>query len=283
MMFILLVAAILMVRFYPHGAHQLLQDGLSGWHRTLERRLPAERFGRAKLYLLVASPVLILLIVLGLLKGLGWIWAIYLVSFLVLLASFGVSGLKDSVAVYVDDLRRDDVQAAYHAAAALNEKNQESEAQSWVQLHEETLEQVANRFYECYFPVIFWFVILGAPGALLYRAVLIFEGLSEPADRIRAQRLQTILDWLPARIFGLSLAVVGNFRPVMNLLSASVFDYSIATARLVTRCTRAAILDSSSPVADGPGQEIFELEELPRLIDRALVTWIAAVGLLAVF
>lgn len=283
MMFILLVAAILLVRFYPHAGLQFVQDGLTCWHRALDKRLPAERFDRWKLYLQVASPVLVLLIVLGLLKGFGWVWGIYLASFLVLLGSFGVSGLKGSVAVYVDDLKRNDVQAAYHDAAALSRQNQESEAQSWTQLHDETLEVVANRFYECYFPVIFWFVILGAPGALLYRAVVVFEGLADVSDRPRLQRIQGVLDWLPCRVFGISLAVVGNFRPVMNQLSATALDYRISTAKLITRYIRAAIIDGNTPVADVPGQEVFELEELPRLIDRALVTWIAAVGLLAVF
>jgi membrane protein required for beta-lactamase induction len=72
----------------------------------------------------------------------------------------------------------------------------------------------------CYriFSVLFWFILLGPLGALLYRlSRALLTGAAakiDPDEEFRdgVQQLLGILDWLPARITAASYALAGNFQ-----------------------------------------------------------------------
>jgi AmpE protein len=77
-----------------------------------------------------------------------------------------------------------------------------------------------------WFGVLFWFVVLGAVGALLYRLVAI-AAEEEPALYLPegtvdgARRLLGVLDWPVAQLMALSLALVGNFDVVVSAWKAA--------------------------------------------------------------
>ncbi|HUW37307.1 MAG TPA: CobD/CbiB family protein [Rhodocyclaceae bacterium] len=65
------------------------------------------------------------------------------------------------------------------------------------------------------FAPLFWFVLAGPAGALLYRLALFFRGRWRSAEvgglgRF-AERAFTVIDWLPLRVSGAAFAVVGDF------------------------------------------------------------------------
>lgn len=72
-----------------------------------------------------------------------------------------------------------------------------------------------------WFGVLFWFVVLGAVGAVLYRLVA-FAVEDEPALHLPGgtleggRRLLAVLDWPVAQLMALSLALVGNFDVVVS-------------------------------------------------------------------
>src|SRR5690606_7531347 len=72
-----------------------------------------------------------------------------------------------------------------------------------------------------WFGVLFWFVVLGAVGALLYRLVA-YAAEDEPALYLPAgtveggRRLLAVFDWPVAQLMALSLALVGNFDVVVS-------------------------------------------------------------------
>ncbi|MEN1957147.1 hypothetical protein [Luteimonas changyuni] len=77
-----------------------------------------------------------------------------------------------------------------------------------------------------WFGVLFWFVLLGAVGALLYRLVAIAAedepALYLPAGTVEgARRLLVLLDWPVAQLMALSLALVGNFDVVVSAWKAA--------------------------------------------------------------
>ncbi|MEN1940156.1 hypothetical protein WCE41_00245 [Luteimonas sp. MJ246] len=77
-----------------------------------------------------------------------------------------------------------------------------------------------------WFGVLFWFVVLGAVGALLYRLVAIAAedepALYLPAGTVEgARRLLVLLDWPVAQLMALSLALVGNFDVVVSAWKAA--------------------------------------------------------------
>lgn len=77
-----------------------------------------------------------------------------------------------------------------------------------------------------WFGVLFWFVVLGAVGALLYR-LLAIAAEDEPALYLPegtvagARRMLAVLDWPAAQLMALSLALVGNFDVVVSAWKAA--------------------------------------------------------------
>jgi len=73
-----------------------------------------------------------------------------------------------------------------------------------------------------WFGVLFWFAVLGPAGALLYRFTLLLafaptfaEGQTD-AQRSWLARAARMLDWLPAHLMALSLALASNFDAVLK-------------------------------------------------------------------
>ncbi len=149
-----------------------------------------------------------------------------------------------------------------------------------------------------WFGVLFWFLLFGAVGAVLYRfAALLAEG--EYADalpastREGARRVFALLNWPVAQAMTLSLALVGNFDSVLGAWRDAggaelQLDHAYlgAAARASVRCEIAE--ETRELIEEGatPGNAWVQLGELPELRDamslvwRILLLWLA---ILAVF
>ncbi|MCK9502636.1 MAG: regulatory signaling modulator protein AmpE [Porticoccaceae bacterium] len=281
MTYLILVLGVLLTRFYPQSASFARNLGFSHWQQAVAASPYGAGRESVQLYLTLAVPVVALVLVLVVLHYMGWRMVAYGVSLVGLLYAFGVNDLKNTIASYLADLNRNDVQAAFHDAASFEAGA--SEAEDWSQLHQQTLRSISWQYFQCYFPVMFWFAVLGTPGAVLYRLLCDYQQLETGAANLaRLQRMKLILEWLPLRIFGLSLAIVGNWRATFKQVVASLASLAAAPPTLVTTYVVAAIHGDQVVETDNPQQEVAELEELPELIDRALISWIALLGVMAV-
>jgi len=282
MMFIVLVLAIVIVRFYPHGTPRFLNEKLAAWYGYVMDSAHFRELGSGRLYLSMLLPLgaVFLAVVMLHAANLNFIADLLVLALLVL--SFGASDLQARVSRYVEDLKRSDVQAAYHDAAGMGEGRVESAASNWQELHRETLKTVTSSYYECYFPVVFWFVVLGIPGAFAYRLITILLNVADSAEQQRLSRIKFMLDWIPVRLFAIAMAVAGNFSPVINQLRVTATDIRQPVTDLVYGYVVAAIHGKTIPEAlDLPLIEVLEFEELPHLMDRTLITWIAVAGAIA--
>ena len=148
---------------------------------------------------------------------------------------------------------------------SINDEELSAAAQRYYGLDEQT-EHLSGRLYQCvayqlyerWFAVIFWFLILGAPGALLYRIChncidsraaaasqsaleAFIDGGSDAEDPQvysvslggDASLIISIMDWLPARIWVLLLGAVSYFGTSLELLSARLFDRITASSLFV--------------------------------------------------
>jgi adenosylcobinamide-phosphate synthase len=81
-----------------------------------------------------------------------------------------------------------------------------------------TIEQVFTHSHRQMFGVLFWFVLLGPAGAVLFRLSSILSRRwteSSPAFSEVASKAFHLINWLPARLTGLTYAVAGNFEDAM--------------------------------------------------------------------
>ncbi len=151
-----------------------------------------------------------------------------------------------------------------------------------------------------WFGVLFWFLLFGAIGAVMYRlAALLAEG--EYADalpastREGARRFFALLNWPVAQAMTLSLALVGNFDSVLGVWRDAggaelQLDHAhlSAAARASVRCEMAEETQELIEEGATPGNAWAQLGELPELRDamslvwRILLLWLAILALFVV-
>ena len=155
-----------------------------------------------------------------------------------------------------------------------------------------------------WFGVLFWFLVLGPIGALLYRlTVLSCEG--ELARRLSgetahgARVLLKILDWPVAQLMTLALALVGNFDTVLGAWRESGGASFALDHRFLDTAARASVrtelaeeaadytdeLDESGGAATQVATAMPELPELRdamSLIWRCLLVWLAVLALFVI-
>ncbi len=167
------------------------------------------------------------------------------------------------------------------------------------------VEAVFGSALRRWFGVLFWFVLLGASGAVLYRLVQLAAdgektegGIAErlPAStREGARELLALLDWPVAQLMTLSLALVGNFDTVIGAWKdaggarfQSGHAFLSAAARASVRSEIAEETEELIEEGNAPGNVWAQLGELPELRDamslvwRILLLWLAIVALFVV-
>lgn len=145
-----------------------------------------------------------------------------------------------------------------------------------------------------WFGVLFWFVVLGPAGALGYRVVQLlarYQPFSADLDadqRAVLERAALVLDWAPAHLIALTLALVSEFDAVIKTWR----DYHTAHGRgfftldlgFLGALARAGI-DADVIAGDGYAADLsnpmLELSDARTVLHRTLVAWIAVIALLS--
>ncbi|MET0288427.1 MAG: hypothetical protein ABW178_02240 [Pseudoxanthomonas sp.] len=146
-----------------------------------------------------------------------------------------------------------------------------------------------------WFGVMFWFLLLGPAGALLYRLLAVsahgVEGAAMPGGhRAGAAWWCAVLDWPVAMLMGWTLALVGNFDAVVGAwrgtgseghgLQAGFLD---AAGRASVRYELAAEAEDDTDEGLVPGlSELPELRDAMSLVWRILLLWLALLALFVV-
>jgi len=218
MIFLSLIAVLAIMYWSSHTASILQRDGWFIWLLNRFRALPA----------VSSFPLLpmVLVFILPLLTVIVAIWAIvYFLSanflfFLyvpVLLYSLGRGDFLAEVNNYIATANRGDSVAAAklvddlcgHAANDIST----SASSDWKSLHTQALKVISYRGFERTFAVLFWFVIAGAVGALLYRLSAIYREQTAPnsSEALLADKWLWLIEFPAVRLMGLTWAFVGNF------------------------------------------------------------------------
>lgn len=285
MPFIAVVITYLVLR-WKGGADFLHQDDwFYRWGKYLTRFPALTRSPVAVLALTLAGPVLALLIVLAVLDGI-WHWLQLLVAVVVLLYTVGRGRFRRVVARYGRAREEGDWLAAltaYQATVAPQELAEDLPVQDdWRDLDERMNRAIAYRGFERTFAVLFWFVLLGPAGALLYRLTTLYrmgEDQELPAQE-EAGRFLWYLEWPAARVLGLSFALTGNFASCAHALRNHFWSGDETTAESLEHFVRGALQVGEEPL---PSTDVeVKPSAILSLLGRTLIFWISVLALITV-
>lgn len=287
MPFLAIVLALLIHKW--NGALPRLQR--DDWYRDWVQRVRSFGFGpgRGRLLVSLAVPVL------GLALLLHWLghgllgFAALAINVLALLYAFGRGDLSEHIRKVRADLGRGDLQAAYLDDTSFNQHLRQGRAEDAQSLSGDIVEHISYRHLERHFAVIFWFVVLGAAGALLYRLAAVYRTATDEADDVRVgERCVHWLEWIPVRLLGLALAAAGNFRAGRDALVNLLFGVQ-TSAELLREYVPAALTpdvtraDAASGDAVADTLDGVRLARIEALFFRALMYWLVAIALVVIF
>ena len=279
MTFLAIILAVLLLQAWGTAERVHADDWFRSWQSRVSDWGLSGASGLAVLVLLPAVLVSLLLdMVEPVLFGLVWLP----LAALLLLYSFGRGDFQASMGRYRGHAYSGDFEGAYLAAReefgwddSTDAPDNEQEVHAMIQ------RALLYEGLQRWFCVLFYFVLLGPAGALVYRLIQLCRDSFEPDT---AERWLFLLDWVPARLLAATFTITGDFIGSKNTLMAGLGDTSAQAGALLYRVGVAA-LGAGAPVpADddstfGP-EAAAQNREFDALLSRSAVCWIVVFSLL---
>lgn len=130
-----------------------------------------------------------------------------------------------------------------------------------------------------YFVPAFWYLLLGPLGAVAYRLLDLARAGREAAAAPLVSTLVHAFEWIPARLLGMSFALVGHFESTLQTLRELAADWEIPGGELAARCAEVA-LKGALPAAESEVNSSV-LSNTKQLLFRALLIWAVIVAFFA--
>ena len=122
------------------------------------------------------------------------------------------------------------------------------------------------------FSVIFWSIIFGPAGALLYRLNnIVIDYYKKTSDVSKAaQKFNQVLEWIPIRLETLAYALMGNFNVTMRCWMQHARKGLSNNEKMLKECATASLDKDVS------------LTHALQIIDRALIVWLVIMALVVI-
>jgi len=188
--------------------------------------------------------------------------------------SIGPKDLNRQINRYLEARENgDDTTASNEASAIMQKEAPENSDQQIVEVMRSVLHESNDRF----FAVIFWFVVLGPFGALLYRLTSHTMRSTGNATLANAARqLQATLAWAPAHLVAMGFALTGNYEGAKQEYDSKNKQDDLYDCNYHTLITagQGALRDCAA------GEETACIRSARALVLRTLVVWLAFISIL---
>ncbi|RYY74099.1 MAG: transcriptional regulator [Gammaproteobacteria bacterium] len=245
MIFLSLIAVLAIMYWSSNTATLLQRDGWFIWLLNRLRALPAaSSFPLLPMLLAFILPLLTLMVCIWAIVHFLSINFLFFIYVPVLLYSLGRGDFLTEVNNYIATANRGDSVAASKLIDDLRGQAADdnvSEANDWKSLHTQALKVISYRGFERTFAVLFWFVIAGAVGALLYRLSAIYREQTTPHsnEALLADKWLWLIEFPAVRLMGLTWAFVGNFDS--SPLRDSLIDTENSSMTILNNSLRGAL------------------------------------------
>ena len=271
MIFMIVLIALLLERFFHwhHVRHWRWFLNYERWLGVRMRALPA-----ALILLVIALPPLLIVGAIQYLLA-DWWWGIpeFIFSVIVLLYCLGPDNLWVQAYNCTNAVAKDGpaamgaVQAAFGVTATENS----------TVFHQAFIRAIFLASHQRIFSVLFWFVLLGPFGAVLYRLI---ESVNTQmlTDATLAGRVKALLDWIPVRLEAFLFALGGHFTAVFACWKRDVLTGPRYNDKILTECGMAAIDADRLPEASVAEKEALALIDRAFIIGLVILAMVVLVG-----
>lgn len=270
MKFIVILTCVAINRYWV-GSHPLHTEEWFGklkeklWvHRLADVSIPYSQF-----VLVVVLPVIVVAITLWAIQSLFWGLLWMALGLLVLGYAIGISNLEEVIRNHTFWLRK------------LTPEDDLPEVRSH---HELVMQQMVYDEFSSVYPILFWFLIGGPAGALLYRLAEQYtqSGTESDSEAEFVTLLLRTLDWIPVRITGLAFCAVGDFTRCMGRFAEALVEWKQPAKIVMVEMSEVAIIDIEMELNDTVHFATiaeYQLKEVGDLLHRTLLFWIALIAM----
>lgn len=237
--------------------------------------------GPAGVLLTLAVPLLVLALVANFLGNISIVFSFVLAVF-VFIYCIG-SDVNNLLSSYIDALESDDEGSISGIEHQLGHDGDTDEYDGPGIIH-----TILLRVHDHLFAVIFWFIVLGVVGALLYTLTVrlkhAYNDIHGPfADAVR--NLYNVLIWPTARLLAVGFALAGSLVDALEGWR-NVGGNSIDGSEDIIRNSGLGAIQYRKREAEN-GQEqravyLEHLQEVQTLINRTLIVWLTILGLMTI-
>jgi adenosylcobinamide-phosphate synthase len=277
----------------PRRLHPLV--GFGRWANWLETRVRAwlpNRAGGALAWLLAVGPWLALAMMLRTLHPAAQ-WAI---DIMLLYFALGARSLTLHAEAIATPLAAGDLELARERVGRI--VSRDTSALDAAGVARAGTESVLENGNDAVFGALFWFCLLGGPGALLFRLANTLDAMwGYRSPRFlhfgwAAARLDDALNWLPARLTALTYAVLGRRREALHCWRTQAPGWDSPNAGPVMAAGAGALAvilggtaiyhghqETRPALGFGKEADVTSLRGAVRLVQHGMLLWLGAVTL----
>ena len=243
------------------------------WFAALPRHL--------KFLLIVILPTLLVTVVFYYIEQLAWGLIAFALEILLLLYVLSHSGIERHLKEYLHDLNDGDTQGAYHCAEqylAVPEASVTDDVQS---MNEQVIKALMQRWFEYFFLMVFWYIVADVAGVLLAWFGVQYARASDCDDK--AWRYLHWLEWIPARLLGLTYGLAGNFMRSLPVWQSYLWKLKAGSADVLFAIASSALSHNGEQrqwhsIEQDAKAAAQELREWQQLHMRSMSIWMIMIA-----